>query len=166
MGQLPFVRKLSLIVPFAATGPRRCLPRCLTPCAEQPLRFLLFGMATSRRSTSFLRVTSGLGRVGEGLYGARRKIATGTAVLLAFLFGYHVVFGQNGLIAYDAKRHEIRELQTQMSTLQGENTRLRNHVERLGSDPNAIEHEAREALHFTRPGEVIYTMPQEKSESK
>jgi cell division protein FtsB len=29
----------------------------------------------------------------------------------------------------------------------------------LKSDPNAIEHQAREELHYTRPGEVIYTLP-------
>jgi cell division protein FtsB len=32
-------------------------------------------------------------------------------------------------------------------------------VDRLQSDPNAIEHQAREELHYTRPGEVIYTLP-------
>ncbi len=34
-----------------------------------------------------------------------------------------------------------------------------NHVDRLKSDPNAIEHEAREKLHYAKPGEVIYTLP-------
>jgi cell division protein FtsB len=28
------------------------------------------------------------------------------------------------------------------------------------SDPDAIEHEAREKLHYARPGEVIYTLPE------
>jgi len=32
-------------------------------------------------------------------------------------------------------------------------------VERLKKDPDAIEHEAREKLHYARPGEVIYTLP-------
>jgi cell division protein FtsB len=36
---------------------------------------------------------------------------------------------------------------------------LKGHVDRLQSDPNAIEHQAREELHYTRPGEVIYTLP-------
>jgi cell division protein FtsB len=94
-----------------------------------------------------------------GVYGARRKIATGFAGLLALTVGYHVVFGQNGLIAYRGKRHEVRSLQMQTDDLQTENGRLRSHVDRLGSDPNAIEHEARESLHYTRPGEVIYTLP-------
>jgi len=36
---------------------------------------------------------------------------------------------------------------------------LKGHVDRLQSDPNAIEHQAREELHYTRPGEVIVYMP-------
>ena len=98
-------------------------------------------------------------RLLTGVYHSRRKIATGFALALAATMGYHVVFGQNGLTAYRAKRHEVRSLQTQMEDLQTENGRLRSHVDRLGTDPNAIEHEARESLHYARPGEVIYTLP-------
>ena len=36
---------------------------------------------------------------------------------------------------------------------------LSANLDRLASDPNAIEHEAREELRYTRPGEVIYTLP-------
>jgi len=32
-------------------------------------------------------------------------------------------------------------------------------VERLKSDPDAIEHEAREKLHYAKPNEVIVAMP-------
>jgi cell division protein FtsB len=32
-------------------------------------------------------------------------------------------------------------------------------MNRLESDPNAIEHQEREELHYTRPGEVIYALP-------
>lgn len=73
--------------------------------------------------------------------------------------GYHVVFGQNGLIAYEHKREDTKALQGQMQSLQQENDRLRGHVDRLQNDPGAIEHQAREELHYTRAGEVIYTLP-------
>ena len=36
-----------------------------------------------------------------------------------------------------------------------------SHVDLLETDPDAIEHQAREELHYTRPGEVIYTLPTE-----
>jgi len=98
----------------------------------------------------------------ELVYNTRRKLATGAAALLAFMVGYHVVFGQNGLTAYEAKRHDLRDLESQTKQLQDDNARVRSHVERLTNNPDAIEHEARETLHYTRPGEVIYTLPVER----
>ncbi len=79
--------------------------------------------------------------------------------LLALAMGYHVIFGQNGLTAYEQKRMEYQALDQQLRSLQRENELLKGHVERLQNDPDAIEHQAREELHYTRPGEVIYTMP-------
>jgi cell division protein FtsB len=73
--------------------------------------------------------------------------------------GYGVVFGHNGLIVYAQKRAEAEQLKQQMVELQKENDRLREHAEHLQNDPSAIEHEAREELHYTRSGEVIVTLP-------
>ena len=78
---------------------------------------------------------------------------------LAVSMAYHVVFGQNGLTAYEHKRSEARDLAREQIRLSRENEFFRGHVARLESDPNAIEHQAREELHYTRPGEVIYAMP-------
>lgn len=100
-----------------------------------------------------------LSRVGESLYGNRRRIATVAAAVLAVLLGYHVVFGRDGLTVFRDKQRDLHDLQTQATTLQRENGKLQGHVDRLTSDPNAIEHEAREDLHYTRPGEVIVTLP-------
>lgn len=88
-----------------------------------------------------------------------RRMATVVAGVLAVSLGYHVVFGQNGLTVYEHKRHEARDLAKEQVRLERENEFFRGHVARLESDPNAIEHQAREELHYTRPGEVIYAMP-------
>jgi cell division protein FtsB len=88
-----------------------------------------------------------------------RKIATAAAALLALAMGYHVIFGQNGLTVYQQKRQDAQTLDRQLHSLQRENDLLKGHVDRLQNDPNAIEHQAREELHYTRPGEVIYTLP-------
>ena len=88
-----------------------------------------------------------------------RKVATGIAALLALGMGYHVIFGQNGLTVYQQKRQDAQTLDRQLRSLQRENDLLKGHVDRLQNDPNAIEHQAREELHYTRPGEVIYTLP-------
>ncbi len=95
------------------------------------------------------------------LYASRRKVATAAAAVLALGLGYHVVFGRNGLISYDQKRMDAKALDMELRTLERENSRLKGHVERLENDPGAIEHQAREELHYTRPGEVIYTLPPE-----
>ena len=92
-------------------------------------------------------------------YGNWRKALTVAAAFLAVAVGYHVVFGQNGLTVYQQKRHDAAALDSQFKTLQRENDLLKGHVERLQNDPGAIEHQAREELHYTRPGEVIYTLP-------
>ncbi len=89
----------------------------------------------------------------------RRRAATIATGALALVMAYGVVFGQNGLTAFAHKREETRSLQQQMQRLQKENDRLHEHVERLQNDPGAIEYEAREGLHYTRAGEVIYTLP-------
>lgn len=91
--------------------------------------------------------------------GGWRRWATVAAAILALGLAYHVVFGQNGLTSYERKNREARVLDGQLKSLQHENELLKGHVDRLKDDPNAIEHQAREELHYTRPGEVIYTLP-------
>jgi cell division protein FtsB len=108
--------------------------------------------AVSKRSSGIVRLYE-RGRLGW------RKIATGAAALLAVAMGYHVIFGQNGLTVYQQKRNDAQSLDGQMRSLQRENDLLKGHVERLQNDPNAIEHQAREELHYTRSGEVIVYMP-------
>jgi cell division protein FtsB len=92
-------------------------------------------------------------------YGWRRKAATAGVGALALVMGYGVFFGHNGITMFLHKRHEESALQQQMQQLQMENDRLRGHVDRLQNDPGAIEHQAREELHYTRAGEVIVTLP-------
>ena len=96
---------------------------------------------------------------GSTLSLGRRKVATVAAAVLAVGVGYHVIAGANGLTAFERKRQETRRLNQEMVELQRENDRLKDHVQRLQSDPNAIEQQAREELRYTKPGEVIYTLP-------
>ena len=99
------------------------------------------------------------GAAKDRIYLWRRRAATFATAILALVMAYGVIFGHNGLTAYAHKREEAKELQQQMLQLQKENERLHEHVDHLQSDPDAIEHEAREELHYTRSGEVIYTLP-------
>ena len=81
------------------------------------------------------------------------------AVLLALLVTWHVVDGKDGLSAWQRKRTELRQYQQEIDRLQKENAQLRDRIQHLQSDPDSIEHQAREELHYAKPGEVIYSLP-------
>lgn len=85
----------------------------------------------------------------------------GTIVIigLALLVTWHVIYGKHGLNVWLQKRAEDRSLQQQIQSLRQENAQMQQRIQRLQSDPDAIEREAREKLHYARPGEVIYTLP-------
>jgi cell division protein FtsB len=100
------------------------------------------------------------------LYPVRRRIATlGVVLLTAWLF-LHVMFGANGMVVYKQKRADIDDLQKQVNALQLENQRYAEQIKNLKSDPKMIEKEAREALHYARPGEVVYVAPPPVSPTK
>ena len=92
-----------------------------------------------------------------------RPAGTGVVVVLALLLGWHVVNGKHGLSAWQQNRHQDTELRKEIDGLQLENARLAVRVAKLKKDPNAIEHEAREKLHYAKPGEVIVDLPAEKT---
>jgi cell division protein FtsB len=98
-------------------------------------------------------------RVLEWTKRAWRPAGTVVAVALAALLMWHVINGKHGLSVWQQKRVEDRELQKAIKDVQQENAQLRQQIDRLKSDPDAIEHEAREKLHYAKPGEVIYTLP-------
>jgi cell division protein FtsB len=93
------------------------------------------------------------------LHGARRRLATVAVCIVTVWLFVHVTFGANGMVVYRAKRAEYQRLQKEIDSLQNENNRYTGQIKDLKTDPRAIEKEAREQLHYTRPGEVIYVPP-------
>ena len=105
------------------------------------------------------RMTEKLRPAFTWLYGARRRLATsGVAVLTVWLF-LHVMFGANGMVVYRQKRTEYQGLRQEIDELQKENDHYTGQIKSLQSDPKTIEKEAREQLHYTRPGEIVYVAP-------
>jgi cell division protein FtsB len=93
------------------------------------------------------------------LYAFRRKLGTlAVGVITVWLF-IHVMFGANGMVVYKQKRAEYQSLQKDLDTVQKENDRYNQQIKALKSDTEAIEKEAREQLHYVRPGEVVYVSP-------
>jgi len=93
------------------------------------------------------------------IHQGRRRIATaGVFVVTIWLF-LHVMFGPNGMVVYRQKKSEYQNLQKEVNQLQKENDSASEEVQALKDDPKAIEKEAREQLHYAKPGEVIYVAP-------
>jgi cell division protein FtsB len=93
------------------------------------------------------------------LYAARRRLATaGVALLTTWLF-FHVMFGPNGMVVYRQKHSEYENLRKELDALQKDADRYATQVKALQTDPRTIEKEAREQLHYARPGEVVYVSP-------
>ncbi len=99
-------------------------------------------------------------RLSARAIGMRRKAATALVVVSSVCLGVYAIVGHDGLVAYQHKHRQVDQLHRQIQNLQKENERLALHDQRLQSDPDTIEYEAREEMHYTRPGEVIYTLPQ------
>lgn len=98
-----------------------------------------------------------LTRAAQFAYRMRRRAATVAVIAAALVFGYHAIFGENGVNVYQQRRAEDVSVRKRIADLQQENAKLTQQVNALKSDPDAIEHEARERLHYARPGEVIWT---------
>jgi cell division protein FtsB len=97
--------------------------------------------------------------LGARLYALRRRIATITVALLAGLLFVHVLLGANGMVVYKQKRAEFESLQQRTVLEQKENDLYRQQIQGLKTDEKAIEKEAREQLHYARPGEYVYVPP-------
>ncbi len=99
-------------------------------------------------------------------FGMWRPAGTAVAVALALLMTWHVIHGKHGLSVWHQERTEDKSLQQQIQDLQRENAAMRDQIEKLKSDPDAIEHEAREKLHYAKPGEVIYALPENPTQAR
>jgi cell division protein FtsB len=88
-----------------------------------------------------------------------RLLAMAGAAALLCIVGYYVVFSANGLMVYREKRRASQDLDRQIKALQQQNGAIQSEIKALRTDPQTIEKEARERLHYTRPGEVVYSLP-------
>jgi cell division protein FtsB len=70
----------------------------------------------------------------------------------------HVMFGANGMIVYKQKRAEYESLQKRIAGAEGKRA-LYAADSGIAEDEKAIEKEAREQLHYARPGEYVYVPP-------
>ena len=88
-----------------------------------------------------------------------RRVGTVAALLLTVAVLLHAMFGANGMVVYQQKRAERTAMQNDVERLQKENDQYVERIKALKTDHRAIEREAREQLHYTRPGEYVFVAP-------
>jgi cell division protein FtsB len=136
----------------------RVIPKIrILPSPEERVRTLVQGADQAEAWAATARAQAQ--PVLEKLYFVRRRLATGGVAILAIWLFLHVMFGANGMSVYRAKRTEYRSLQSEIDRLEKENGEYSQQVNQLQTDPKRIEREAREQLHYARPGEVVYVSP-------
>jgi cell division protein FtsB len=78
-------------------------------------------------------------------------LAAGLALLLL-----QDVFGTHGVLAMRRSQNEASEVRKEIDQINEENRQLEERVKALKTDPEAIEHIAREEMGLARPGEYIF----------
>ena len=139
--QLPKIR----VMPHARRGLSALVDRA--PQAEA------FGERVGQKIKDTLRPAS------TRLYNSRRRLATLAVGAITIWLFLHVMFGANGMVVYRQKRAEYQSLRHEIDDLQKENSHYTKQIDALQSDPKTIEKEAREQLHYARPGEVVIVAP-------
>jgi len=86
---------------------------------------------------------------------AWRPSASAVAVALAMLIVWHGITGRNGLLVWQQKRVEDQQLRKEIDDLNKENARLRDRVERLKTNPDAIGMVAHDKMRYVKQNEVI-----------
>ena len=71
----------------------------------------------------------------------------------------HAVLGPSGYLALRHKHQQVQQAVDRVQALEARNRELNQSIHALSSDPTTIEGIAREQLHLTRPGEIVYTYP-------
>lgn len=94
-----------------------------------------------------------------------RRGAVLLGVLVCLTLVVQGIFGNDGLLTLRQKRREFDSLTQQIEHIKKQNQLLQQQVQGLRSNPETIGRYAREELHMARPGEIIYVLPQAKSNS-
>ena len=75
----------------------------------------------------------------------------------------NALIGERGLMETLRARRQHSELVTSIDRLRAENTRLRDEMRRLRSDPATIEALARQDLGLIKPGELLFIIKDTKT---
>jgi cell division protein FtsB len=95
-----------------------------------------------------------------------RRNARYFIALAFFILLLQDIFGAHGLLAMHREKNKIDQVQSGNQKLNQENQDLSQHIQKLKTDPSAIEKIARDRMGLARPGELIFRMPDLKKNDK
>ncbi len=88
------------------------------------------------------------------------KAVLALSVVLTIVFLISFLFSDEGIAELQRSRKHVTQLQTGIDQLRQDNQRLRAEIDSLQRSTFAVEKIAREDLSMSRPGEVIYLLPE------
>lgn len=95
----------------------------------------------------------------------RTLLFTLLVVGLIAYFGYHMISGGRGILAYLKLNNEISELQEELETVRAERIILEHKANLLNSsslDLDLLEERSKEVLGYAKPKETLFIAPEEK----
>jgi cell division protein FtsB len=94
----------------------------------------------------------------------RRNLLTISLLIIVVLMFAYAVFGNRGVLRIFQAEAQKQKLELQLDELQRQQQQLRVEIERLQQDKNYWEQLARTKLGMVREGELIYHLPDQKSQ--
>jgi cell division protein FtsB len=88
-----------------------------------------------------------------------RRMTQAAIVFMFLAWTTYLIVGPGGLATLRERQREQRALEREVQELKQHNERLVKRQEALRRDPKAMEKVAREEMKYSRPGEVVYTLP-------
>lgn len=94
------------------------------------------------------------------------KLTYAAAVLGVVSYGVVQYRGLNGMAGERARQQEIDDLAASNARLRSEVERQQQRIERLTTNPAEQELEIRKRLKFVKPGEQVYILQDDKTDTK
>ena len=91
----------------------------------------------------------------------RLILPVSTALFLSY-FGYHALYGGNGLYSKHIVEQQTQELQTKLDALSARRAALQQQVALLSDgsvEKDMLDEQARRALNMAQPGELVILKP-------
>lgn len=87
----------------------------------------------------------------------RRQVVWG-AVAIALMLAMGSLSAEGGFRRYARLKRDVHTLEDRNAKMTADNTRLKREVQRVRTEPAALERAARESLGLVRQGEIVFNL--------